>query len=220
MRWLNNNFSAILVGLVLTIFGAALGYYISEKRPSVSWTTKTQIIFSHENADTSLRVLDSSGSEIKQDVFASEISVWNSGDTLIDELDESSIVREPLTFSLKTLQMPWLPQTWNAQRLSILSISLVRETTPPPVGLHLEQRGDEMIARWKHLDPGCGFQMLVIFTGTDADYVAAHMSIVGMKSLSYIGSNDIHLKPTPEERLPPHLSTPGQASTGGGSLLS
>jgi hypothetical protein len=69
MRWLRNNISAILVGLVLTIFGAALGYYISEKQPSVSWTTKTQIIFSHENADTSLRVLDSSGSEIKQDVF-------------------------------------------------------------------------------------------------------------------------------------------------------
>ena len=203
MRWLRNNISAILVGLALTIFGAVLGYYISEKQPSVSWTTKTQIILSHENADTSLRVLDSSGSEIKQEVFASEISVWNSGDTLIDELDESSIVREPLTFSLKTLD--WLPQTRNAQRPSILSISTVRETTPPPVGLHLEQRGDEIIARWKHLDPGCGFQMLVIFTGTDADYVAAHMSVVGMKSLSYIGGNDMHLKPTLERPLPPFI---------------
>jgi hypothetical protein len=100
------------------------------------------------------------------------------------------------------------------KQASIISASIVGQTNRPPVSLDLTRRDDKVIIKWKHLDPGCGFRVLIIFAGSEWNYINAHMSVVGMSSPSYVGINDLHLlDPLPYPDPRPGLALLRIAST-------
>ncbi len=68
--------------------------------PEISWGENQQLIFDAAGNSSDLRLVDSSGETIKENVFASEVTFWNSGNELIDVIPTRLIVRRPLNLQI------------------------------------------------------------------------------------------------------------------------
>jgi hypothetical protein len=85
-----------ILGVILTVYT----YYAARSRLEIDWAGSTQIVFDHRNATPDVTMLDAHDNKITDNVYASQTTVWNAGNARFDNVDDSTIIREPLTFHL------------------------------------------------------------------------------------------------------------------------
>jgi hypothetical protein len=169
------------LGLLIGIAGLATGYlyYLwTITYPEVTWWSTDQIVFSSQNANPAIRVLDSSGTQIEHNVFAANISVSNTGNALLEHMNEvGSLVRSPLVITLM--------HSTNAIE-HVLSASIVDVSEQSPVNLTCRRSADGVSVTWDHLDPGSGFRVLLLYTASQQLPPDVNISVVGTRRPNHI----------------------------------
>jgi hypothetical protein len=166
---------SFLVGVIGVVWGVYT-YFAERTRPEIAWSASTQIVFDYKNATTDVTMLDAHGNKITDNVYASQITVWNVGNTEFDDVDNHSIIREPLTFHLS-----------GGGRIVSASITNRKNDTASEWaiqnGLH------DATMTWKHFDPGAAVRVLVLYTGDEAGVVKPTIVVAGADVLRNLQSN-------------------------------
>lgn len=147
--------AGIAAGLVIAI----IFFKLAEQRKQFAYTTPvTSIrIFDSQSASPAIRVLDSRGEPITEDVYVTEVVFWNSGNVPIEPSD----VREPIKIVLSPVKRIIDLRVTGAHRENIANFA-VSEAGPPegPAG---NKKAVQL--EWEHLDPGFGVRFQVTYVG-------------------------------------------------------
>jgi hypothetical protein len=163
-----------LVGLALAVLGIAFGvyaYYRTSSRPQISWSSLTQIVFDQHNATSAVTVLDAEGNKISANMYASQITVWNSGNERFDDVDDSTLIRKPLTFRL----------TGGVGH--IVSAAITNTLNDTAGGWSIEADRFTAVMAWRHFDPGAAAKILILYTGDGSGDVRPEISVAGLSVL-------------------------------------
>jgi hypothetical protein len=137
--------------LVLGVAGLLFGWYEYKEavpNPQLAMNTTTQIVWDYTSANPELTVLDKAGQKVDGDIYASQITVWNSGNVRLDNVDESTIIRKPLTFFLQgTGRILSASITKSLQSAGDWSV----DSSPALATMH-----------WRHFDLGAAVQVLLL----------------------------------------------------------
>ena len=173
-----------IVTTLLAILGIGLAYYFyiaGEVYPEISWIVATQIVFDGHNPTPGLTISDTSGQKIDSNVYAAQFTVWNSGNERLDDVDATTLIRQPLTFTL-------------AGNGRILNISITDQAKDSAgawaIGITAGQKSASMT--WKHFDPGAGAKILILFAGDDLTAIRPSIVLVGGSILERPGN---YMKP-------------------------
>lgn len=145
------NFAIAFVSLALSVY---FYFQSQQKREPYYLSYPTTQIYKKTNASPNLHLVDKAGTQIDGDVHVLEFSFWNSGRQSIEPAD----VRTPIFFTLP-------------EKTKVLDYSIVRENKADISGLKLslhpdtELKNQRIQISWKHLDPGLGARIQVIYVG-------------------------------------------------------
>lgn len=194
-RWIDdflNPFNAI--SLLVGVIGLILAYYFyvkSDPRPELSWSVATQKIVDAGKPFAGFSVSDAEGQPIKGNVYAAEVTVWNSGNTFLDADDPGHRIRFPLT----------LVALHDAR---LLSTSVSQTTTGMNENeLELKSSPQTAVVTWQHLDPNTGFKISALYAGTSDYDVGLKVDIAGMSNPDYVVPNP-SIREALEEALKAH----------------
>lgn len=143
---------------LIAIFSIALSVYFwqdSERRREPTYLVhKTAKIIDQKIPSKNISVVDSTGQQIKNNVYVVETSFWNAGRVSI----ETSDVREPIYISL-------------SPGVRILDYSIAAQLKSTILDLNISENYNskakednaEILLTWKHLDPGLGARIQIIY---------------------------------------------------------
>src|SRR6476660_1705585 len=136
------------LGLVMGVAGLVTGYVYyawTITYPEIAWWSTDQIVFNSQNANPDIRLIDKSGTQIVQNVYATNISISNAGSSLLERAnDVNSLVRSPL-------KIAFLDMDGSSGRL--LSASIVAVSEHAPVKLSCQLSDDSsLLLTWDHFD--------------------------------------------------------------------
>jgi len=146
-----------VVSLVLAVLSIYLAVR-AEPNYEISWAVRRQIIYNHERARPSLTVLDDQGQKIGSDIYASEFTIWNSGNARLDNVDGTTLIRRPLTLSFT-----------KSDRVIEASIAGARNDEAGDWRLQTTSTDVQML--WKHFDPKAIVKILVLHTLDRSDEI-------------------------------------------------
>jgi hypothetical protein len=136
---------------------AAISYYVAT----------IQIVNQKEAVPFS--VVDSAGQPVTQNVYATNVTVWNSGDLTIDPQN----VRSPLTISL-TKPVRLIDAT--IDHTTDENISGFKIANDPKATNNVE-------IRWRYFDPKDAFRLRFIYSGNEISNVAVTGNIYGVSGM-------------------------------------
>ena len=162
------NFVTTVFG-VLGVIGVVFGFYAYHRtanRPELSWSSLRQIVFDQQNATSAITVLDAQGRKISENMYASQITVWNSGNQRFDNVDDSTLIREPLTFRLTGAG-------------HIVSATITNTLNDIAGGWSISANQQTAVMAWRHFDPGAAARVLILYTGDGASGVKLEIAVAG-----------------------------------------
>ncbi|MGQ4661632.1 hypothetical protein [Lysobacter sp. F6437] len=158
-----------LLSTAIGVFGILLGfwlYYISQERREPFYLAKESVqIFDSSAASPSIELTDKAGVTVRENVYVVETSIWNAGKRPIEPSD----VRIPLTLNLA-----------GAKR--ILDYGVVEQNQPMISEVSLSPVTGSKTAlsiSFKHLDPGLGARVKVVYAGQKDPEITLQGAIVG-----------------------------------------
>lgn len=169
------NFVSVCLAVV-SLVAAYLFYVKSQKEavPSFTVTPSQFKIFDSHIASPKIKVYDSHGQVIDENVYLAEVVFWNSGNIPIEPRD----VRIPVRLVLTPCK-------------AILDYKIIRETRPIVAAMQLAEdtsanlapQTKSLILTWNHLDPGFGGRFQVIYSSSEPASISFDGYIVGTKGL-------------------------------------
>jgi hypothetical protein len=165
-----------LASLVVGVVGISFGWYWfheTSNRPEIAWSALRQIVFDHRNATPDVTVLDAHGTKITDNLYASQITVWNSGNMRFDNVDAQTLIRKPLTFQLS-----------GAGRIVSASITNAKKDTDGAWAVQMAPQVATMT--WRHFDPDAAARILILYTGDDASDVSPEIVVAGYSVLKNV----------------------------------
>jgi hypothetical protein len=152
---------------------ASYFYRASEVKPEISWNSLNQIVFDYSSTRPAVKVLDRQGTEITTDLYASQFTIWNSGNMRLDNVDAATLIRTPLTFYLN-----------GDGRIVNASITYARENhdgdwemtmTPTTAAMH-----------WRHFDTNSGAKILILYTGNHDTTIFPAITVADYSVLNHV----------------------------------
>jgi hypothetical protein len=169
------------LGTLIGVAGIVTGYVFylwSLTYPEISWWSTGQLVFNSQNSNPAFRLLDRSGKEITENVYATNVSVSNTGTALLERANVvGSLVRTPLVISVSS------PKHSEPR---ILDSSIVGVSERKPVNLGCRISGSNVSVTRDHLDPGSGFRILLLYTAPEQVSPDTNVSISGMRAPSHV----------------------------------
>jgi hypothetical protein len=169
-----------LIFLTLTVISLAatvVFYYKSkrEMRPTYSVPNPALRIFDSNISSPKIRLQDSTGRQINEDVYLAETVFWNSGQLPIEPSD----VREPVTFSFEPCSriLDW--KITGQTKPEISQFALVLDTS-----IHATINRKTIVLKWSHLDPNFGARIQVIYSSAHPAQIAIGGYIAGVQSFT------------------------------------
>jgi hypothetical protein len=164
-----------LVFLVLALLSIAISIFLfilSRKTRRIAFlkTDAPFKIFDSESSTPKLRVLDQNDELITDNIYLSEILLWNSGDVPIEPADVRDSISVRLFPCKKILDYKILHQ----ERPEIANIVLRENHNPDNSNEKI------LIFGWSHLDPGFGAKVQIIFVGTEETEISVNGYVVGI----------------------------------------
>jgi hypothetical protein len=155
MIWDNTDFRkpVNLVALAIGIGGVIatiITFLWSTHKAAISYyTASIQIVDQSEALPIS--VIDSAGQRVMENVYATNVTVWNSGDLPI----EAQNIRSPLTISLSS-------------RARLIDAKLEHATTDNISEFRIDndtKKGSTIQISWRYFDPREGFRVRLVYAG-------------------------------------------------------
>ena len=116
-------------------------------------------IFDSSLTSPSIKVLDSEGKIINEDIYLSTVTIWNAGELPIEPKD----VRKPFQIKLSNIK-------------AILDFSIVKEVDQEISRFSLNKLNSNTIGiSWQHFDPQQGIRVQIIYIANKK----AHIDIEG-----------------------------------------
>jgi hypothetical protein len=161
---------SLVIGAVGTIAGTLSSLYFYEKgekagRISIA-VEQVQVFDKSRIGQLPLRVLDTAGNVVTDNVFAANVTIWNSGNAEIKKED----VRKPFQLKFNTGLVP-------------LDLTITQFSHDNIDGFEVTRAG---LVDWKHFDPGEGIRIRLVYVSE----IINDISLVG----SAIGLNDFGRK--------------------------
>jgi hypothetical protein len=135
-----------VLGVVFSIFT----YFHTEKHGELSYSILTQKIFDPNNL-RGFKLLSPDGSVVNQQVFASEVVLWNSGDLSLSAASDR--IRDPVTIALSNGLINYFV---------IGSLNFVNSDNYT-IALSNDQKSANI--RWTFFDPGQGIRLTFVHSG-------------------------------------------------------
>ncbi|HEX9987362.1 MAG TPA: hypothetical protein VGE45_02665 [Chloroflexia bacterium] len=154
-----------LLGIIIGLAGGYMFFRLSEQRKQIAYTSSTPLIkvFDSKAASQGLKLFDASNRPLTGDVYAAEVTIWNSGNVPIEPGD----VRRPL-------EVGWPLDVEHA------FVSIVEQTQPDVAKFELvafnpgsPNGGSGWTTRlqWQHFDPGFAVKIRYLFQPVDQEHV-------------------------------------------------
>lgn len=170
------NIVSLLISLASV--GLAVFFYLrsrKEKRIAYRHSLFPSRIFDQAVSSPRIRVLDDEGKLIENNIYVTEVTLWNAGDLPIEPDD----VRKPLTIEINECNR-------------ILDYKVLRETHPEISNVTVNEDSQltnstkkrALFVKWDHLDPNFGIEIQIIFTseGSWFHQIEVGGNIVGVKN--------------------------------------
>jgi hypothetical protein len=156
-----------ITGIVLTV----ATFLASRHEAAISYHTATIQIVDQKEA-VPFSVIDSDGQHVTQNVYATNVTVWNSGDLPIDPQN----IRSPLTISLTT------PVRIIDAKLDYTTSANISEFSmsgdPKKTGT--------VVMAWRSFDPKEGFRVRLIYASNEMSQVKLNGVIFGINGFADI----------------------------------
>jgi hypothetical protein len=167
------NVISIIIG-VLGIVVSLITYHISHERRELAYSIPhfPSKLFDSRSSSPKLILVGPNGRPISQDVYLSEIVLWNSGTLPIEPADIRRQILLRISGPAQILDWKVIRET--DPDITQAQLYLETSATPPTTSLHVQ---------WKHLDPGAGLRFQVIYTGTDSSRAYLQGSVLGLGDL-------------------------------------
>jgi hypothetical protein len=168
-------FNAVMMVIALiSLLVALFIWYLSQQVAQISYKIIQIPVVSSEGLNTTsptspFRVVDPQGAEIRTNVYAADITVWNSGD--IDLGAEK--IRRPLTISMS-----------GDARIFDRGINRASDTVLDLNVSAISSNGTEI--RWRYLDPNAGFRVRIIYGSNEKQALSINGNILGVLEFSDI----------------------------------
>ena len=162
--------------LMIAVISLALTVYFyrqTQSSPEISWALQKQIVFDHRNANSAITVLDRQGNSITENMYADQFVVWNSGNVRLDNVDASTIIRKPLTLTLRGAG-------------HIVSASITGSKNDMNGGWDMTTSRNDASLLWKHFDQNAIARILVLYTGDNDTSVEPSIFIAGYSALKAV----------------------------------
>jgi hypothetical protein len=167
-------FIAGIIGIALTV----ATFLWSRHEPAISYHIATIQIVDQKEA-VPFSVIDSDGQRVTEYVYATNVTVWNSGDLPIDV----QYIRSPLTISLT------IP-------VRLIDVKLEHATSENISEFHIDgepKKSGVIQIRWRYFDPKEGFRLRII-------YAARDMSSLKLNGVIFGVTNFHDITPAPKGR--------------------
>jgi hypothetical protein len=163
------NIISITIGVIGIVAGAIIALYFYNKSERIGRISvaieQVQVFDKARIGQLPLRVLDSSGNTIKDNVFAANVTIWNPGTGEIIRDD----VRKPFFLKIGTGLLP-------------LDITMTRTS---------HENVDDLVVRpdgeidWKHFDPGEGIKIRLVYVSDSILDIHLDGSALGLERINY-----------------------------------
>lgn len=153
-----------LVSTVIAVVSLLLSIYFyfeaKQRREPYYVVHPTNQIYSKSNPSPKIRLLDDQGASIPEDVYLLEVSFWNNGRLAIEAAD----VRVPVLLEMRgaTRILDATVARENVGAVSEFRIARINHTSNPK----------SIEIQWKHLDPGLGARIQIIYSGNAQPEIA------------------------------------------------
>ncbi len=163
------------VALAIAISSAAFAifaYYDTRSAAEISYVFTKIKIFNHLLPSRPVVITDRYGREIDEDVYAAEVTVWNSGNI---ELGAEK-VREPLKLVIskpsKIIDAEIVAKS--PQKRATFAVAL-----PPTDG-----DANSLVITWHTFDPGDGFKLRIVYSTSVPTSIVLDGAILGVKEFT------------------------------------
>jgi hypothetical protein len=165
------------LGLFIGTLGIAISIYTYN-------TTKTEKIISYNIGSESFKIFDNEligksqkitvlkndSNKVKENIYLSTFSIWNSGNTTIDPKD----VRKEIVIKFNGIK-------------EILEYSILKEIDPKLSKFDLNKISSNSFRfKWKYFDPNDGLKIQLLFTGSPNLNVEIDSKIINTKINEYV----------------------------------
>jgi hypothetical protein len=144
-----------ILGVLFTIFT----YFASVRVGRVSLLMNTQRIFDPKNF-SGFKLLDEQGVTIEKPVFATEVTVWNSGNLSLSS--NSDRIREPLHLSFP-----------GGTQIHYFILGKINIVSPENYKFRITDDKRSFVAEWVYFDPNQAFRITLVHSGGDGSKPAA-----------------------------------------------
>jgi len=159
------NFLSTAIGVLGIIFGFWL-YHLGQERREPFYLAKESVqIFDSTASSPTIRLTDKSGATVDDSVYVVEASIWNAGKKPIEPSDVRIPLRINLAGARRILDFGVVAQ--NQPQISDVRVSLAKDSS------------NSLDMDFKHLDPGLGVRIKIVYAGQDDPEVALQGAIVG-----------------------------------------
>lgn len=161
-----NAFTTMLAVVSLAV-GVWLFFLGQEKRDPYYVVSDPVQIFDSGSSLPSIKVNDKQNNPIHDNIFLTEITLWNAGERPIEPSD----IRIPITISLDKAKQ-------------IVDFVVVEQTQPEVLGFTARassKHSNTLDVSFKHFDPNLGAKVKVVYTGSNDPGVVIRGSILGAK---------------------------------------
>jgi hypothetical protein len=175
-----------VISIVITI----IIYLVSRQESHISYYTAT-IELVDQKEPGAFSVLDGVGRPVKENIYATNVTVWNSGDLPLDP----DKIRMPLQISLTGDDTRLLDERFDYTTKNNISGFKFSATFKNIGGkdIKLDENAITEI-RWKYFDPGEGFRFKLIYASREMQSVILKGIILGVNSF-------IDITPPPKGKI-------------------
>ncbi|WP_298507831.1 hypothetical protein [uncultured Kordia sp.] len=161
--------SGIFWTIIIGFFGIGLTilfyeYSNKEREPVYALKKEPSLIFDKENSTPKIKLLSNDSLVVNDNVYVSNIVIWNDGDLEIRKTD----VRKKFKVFLSS-------------EAKILDYKIVNQTNPEISNFRIKSDNNELLINWDYFDPKFGFELQIIYSGTSKSEVFAEGYVLGKK---------------------------------------
>ena len=163
-------------GIVLSAVLSVALYMANREHREISYQSEVTRIVDGGAPKSGIQVLTNEGERVRGSVYVAVVTIWNSGDLVIDP----DVVRKPVTITASPC-------------VQLLDYSIIEETFPEILTGSLtgatgpSRDGKSVALGWKHFDPGFAIKARIACAGAEPPTVEVGGHVVGIEAFRRVG---------------------------------
>lgn len=167
--FVRNSVTIAVIGSIASIIAIPLSvilFVVSIRTAEISYSVEAIKIYDAEVRQQGINVIGPNGEKIANDIYAYKILIWNSGSAPID----SNLVR----------QFPVLDFSGSSSLISVQDVQTAPNSFVEP-NIKINSVVKTVSVEWKHLDPGNGIRLSILYSSANKIQPRIYQNIVGVK---------------------------------------